>query len=302
MAEPIEQDDFIQSLAESIRRHGLLPRGAGVVAAVSGGVDSIAMLAAMHCLSQRDQFAWGITVAHLNHLLRADAGEDEAFVSELAARLGLPVITERIDVSAEAARRGLGFEQTARELRYDFLRTAAVKAGTTHVAIAHHRDDNVETILHRIIRGTHLRGLSGMPASRPLDVAMTRGGNGRRGDQDARDTCDQDARVTLIRPLLDFSRDEIESFCRRRGLSWRRLHQRRYLLQPQLHSPRTAAAAERESELPGRRGVAAACQRSGRRRSNISAKSRPMCWRRPLPGEAVGRLALHAAAIEPSIR
>jgi len=140
-----------------------------------------------------------LTVAHLDHALREESAQDAKFVAKLAERLGLAFVTDRRDVGAEAKRRGEGIEQAARRVRYEFLAAAARRAGCDRVAVGHNADDNVETILHRIIRGTHIRGLAGIPAVRPLG----------------------DSEVLLVRPLLSCRRQQIESYCRAAGLSWR---------------------------------------------------------------------------------
>ena len=190
---------FLEAVAECIDREGLIPPGAGVVVGVSGGADSVALLASLRELARRPGRRWGLTAAHLNHCLRPDADDDERFVAELAARWDIPFVAERREVAAEASRTGEGIEQTARRLRYDFLLRAAENARAGRVALGHHADDNVETILYRVIRGTHLRGLAGIPVSRPL---------GRSG-------------VRVVRPLLGIRRCDVEAFCRRNKLTWR---------------------------------------------------------------------------------
>ena len=190
---------FIETVADYIDHHELLRAGCGVVVGVSGGADSVALLAALRSLAARSSRSYRLTVAHLDHALRADSAQDAAFVADLAARWQLPFVTECRDVGAQARRRGVGIEQAARDARYDFLAAAAKAAGVSRVAVAHHADDNIETALHRIIRGTHLHGLAAMAPSRPL----TEDG------------------PELIRPLLGVHRDQIEAFCQGQGLAWR---------------------------------------------------------------------------------
>ena len=194
-----ETSQFVEAVAEFIRGRRLLVAGSSVVVGVSGGADSVALLAALRELAGRTEFSYWLTVAHLNHLIRPDADQDARFVAELAERWGLPCIVERRDVPAESRRRRATLEQAAREVRYEFLLQAAVKVGAGYVAVAHHADDNVETILHRIVRGTHLRGLAGMPAGR----------------------CLGESAVLLVRPLLGVHRDQVEAYLRGEGLSWR---------------------------------------------------------------------------------
>jgi len=197
--ETAKYDCFIEAVAAEIDRRSLIAPGEGVVVGVSGGADSVALLAALRALAGEAGRGYVITVAHLNHLIRPDADDDERFVRELAERWGLACIAEQRDVPAEADTTGGGIEQTARRLRYEFLQSAAERAGASCVAVGHHADDNAETVLYRIVRGTHLRGLAGMPSVRPL------GGSA----------------VRLVRPLLSVTREQVEAYCRRAGLSWR---------------------------------------------------------------------------------
>jgi tRNA(Ile)-lysidine synthase len=187
----------VQSVATAIDAGGLLQPQAAVVVGVSGGADSVALLAALRELSLQPARGYRLTVAHLNHGLRAQAEQDECFVAELAKRWGLPCEVHRCDVAAEARRSGQGIEQTGRRLRYDFLHQVARRHGAGRVAVGHHADDQVETVLFHVFRGCHLRGLAGMAAIRPM-------GDG----------------VLLVRPLLAVGRAEIEEYCRRSGLSW----------------------------------------------------------------------------------
>jgi len=180
----------------------LIAPGAGVVVGVSGGADSVALLAALRTLSDEPERAYRLTAAHLNHGLRAEADADAAWVSDLAGRWCLPCISQRRDVRGAARHRGQGIEEAGRDLRYGFFAETAHRVGAACVAVGHHADDQVETVLHRIIRGTHLRGLCGMPAQRPLGP----GG------------------VRLVRPLLTCRRRDIEAFLTRLGLPWRTDH------------------------------------------------------------------------------
>ena len=186
--------DFVERTAAFVRARSLLAPDAPVVVAVSGGADSVALAAAL-----REAGPGRPEIAHVHHgLRRAAADGDAAFVSDLARRWGLPCHVERIDTPALTRAEGVGVEEAARKGRYRALRTVARRAGATAVAVAHHADDQVETVLHRIVRGTHLRGLAGMPARRPL-------GGG----------------VELVRPLLWARREDVERFCRERRLAWR---------------------------------------------------------------------------------
>ncbi len=134
-----------------------------VVAAVSGGSDSVALLRFLDGLA-RDSYLIEITVAHLHHGTRgAESDADAAFVADLAARLGWPCV-----VGHWRPKRTNHFESDARRARLDWLKRVAAEQGAGAVLLGHTKDDQAETILHRILRGTGLRGLSGIPARREL--------------------------------------------------------------------------------------------------------------------------------------
>lgn len=195
-------DPFVADVGRFITANGLIGAGERVVVAVSGGADSVALLSALRDLAGRADRQWRLSVAHLNHGLRAEADDDEQFVRQLAERWSLPCAAARRDIAGEAANLGRGIEATARLVRYDFLTATARQCGAVAVAVGHHADDNVETVLHRIVRGTHLRGLAGMRPSRMLS----------------------DSPVRLVRPMLSCRRRDVEAYCRRAGLEWRTDH------------------------------------------------------------------------------
>ncbi len=152
-----------------------------VIVGVSGGPDSVALLRGL--LNCRLAHSLSLVVAHLNHALRAESEADASWVADLAKQHELPAIVERLDISQAARETGQGIEETARQQRYEFFRRVAEAQGASYVAVAHTADDQVETVLHHLVRGTGLSGLQGMPASRSLS-----------------------ADVTLIRPLLHTTR------------------------------------------------------------------------------------------------
>ena len=167
-----------------------------IVLAVSGGADSMALLHSLH--ESAKDLRLRLTVAHLNHGIRGKAAdEDAAFVLATARRLKLPCVMGKARVPARAKRRGISLEMAAREARYDFLSKTARKVGADVIAVAHTADDQVETILLKLMRGAARGGLSGMD-----DETMIQG-------------------CRVIRPLLGTRRVEIEAFLRSRKLAWR---------------------------------------------------------------------------------
>jgi tRNA(Ile)-lysidine synthase len=134
--------------------------GDRVLAALSGGPDSVALVALL--LRLREEMPLEIRLAHFNHRLRDEADEDERFVRDLARRWVLPLAVGAADVRAVASAGRLNVEETARELRYRFLRRAAAEAGATKIATGHTMTDQAETVLMRLMRGTGLAGLGGI--------------------------------------------------------------------------------------------------------------------------------------------
>lgn len=154
---------------------GLVTPGDRVVAALSGGPDSVALVALL--LRLREEMPLEVRAAHFNHRLREEAGEDERFVRDLARRWALPLAIGSADVRKRAAAKKLNLEEAGRELRYGFLRRTAAAAGATKIATGHTMTDQAETVLMRLMRGAGLAGLAGIaplvpgppcPVVRPL--------------------------------------------------------------------------------------------------------------------------------------
>lgn len=165
------------------------------IVGVSGGADSVALLVGLMRLVPAEAGA-KLVVAHADHGLRADSAADCEFVRDLAQGLGLRFVTCRLEVAM--GRGGEGLEARARRLRYAFLADAAHEVGARHVLVAHTADDQAETVLHRILRGTGPAGLGGMRRSRRLADG-----------------------VALLRPLLDLPRVEARGFLEAVGQTWR---------------------------------------------------------------------------------
>ena len=182
---------FEEKIARQIKKYGLLFPGEKLVAAVSGGPDSVAMLYALRQIT-RD---WPVTihVAHLNHRLRGQASSAEAdFVVRLAKSSGLAWSVESIDVAAFRREKGCSLEDAARQVRYAFLRRVASEVNADGILTAHHADDQAETVLLHLIRGS---GAEGLAAIAP-----------REGD--------------LRRPCLAVGKAEIIDYCRANGLDY----------------------------------------------------------------------------------
>jgi tRNA(Ile)-lysidine synthase len=185
----------LTNLAARVRRFAerqqLWPRGARVVAAVSGGGDSVALVHLLRELEASGQVVL-VGLAHLNHQLRPEADRDEAFCRTLARDAGVPCDVARVDVGGAAAAARVSVEVAGRDARYAFFEEVRVSRGAHTVAVAHTRDDQAETVLLRLLRGAGTHGLRGALASR--------GG--------------------IVRPLLSCGRDELRGYLAARGLAW----------------------------------------------------------------------------------
>ncbi len=153
---------LLPALLASVRKQGTIAAGDQVLAACSGGPDSVALVALL--MKLREEMPLEIHLAHFNHRLRDGADEDERFVRDLARRWVLPLDAESADVRSHAAKKKLNLEEAGRDLRYDFLRRAAARVGATKIATGHTMTDQAETVLMRLMRGTGLSGLAGISA------------------------------------------------------------------------------------------------------------------------------------------
>jgi tRNA(Ile)-lysidine synthase len=204
---------MLSAVLATIAAHDLLRAGDRVVVAVSGGPDSMALLHALWEL--RDRLGVTIEVAAVDHGLRADARREIDLVRERATALGLPFSAVDVDVAAERrGRRGASVQDAAREVRLRALADLAAAHGANRVALGHQADDQAETVLYRIVRGTGIAGLAGIPYSRDV----------------------------FIRPLLDVTRAQILRYLRRRSIP--------FVEDPSNADPRFARARMRHQVLP----------------------------------------------------
>lgn len=203
-------------LREAFKREQ--PRGGpSMLVGVSGGADSVALLRALDLLRQRRGFAMRLTVAHVQHHLREEAEADAAFVASLAASLDLPFARRDIDVPDRG-----NTEANARRLRYRALSGMARDAGARHVAVAHHADDQLETLLMRLLRGGSVRGLSGMAWRRPLHEPLHEPVDApRESNGDAADGHASGEAPWLIRPMLGVEAADARAFLEAMQQDWR---------------------------------------------------------------------------------
>ena len=180
---------FVQRTHRFITQHQMIQPKETVLVGVSGGVDSLALLYALHILQR--QLDCQLHVAHLDHSFREDSAGDAVYVTEQAEQLGIPISSTRIDVPQLMRDQKLSAEVAARRARYQFYECVSERIGATKIALGHHRGDQAETVLMNLLRGAGASGLKGM-----LPV--------REGK--------------FIRPLLTFSRQEIADFVAQLGL------------------------------------------------------------------------------------
>jgi tRNA(Ile)-lysidine synthase len=206
--------DLESKVIDFIQRYSLIPRKELVVVGVSGGADSVCLL---HILAKwRQGLGMELHIAHLNHQLRGVESETDAeYVSNLAGSLGIPITVDRQDVAAYKAKRNCSVEEAARELRYAFFGRVAKKIGAYRIGIGHTKNDQVETILMHILRGTGITGLCGLAPCSPIaydsQSILLRAG--------ARYVMkEQRSNLLVIRPLLGISREEAEDYCQEHQL------------------------------------------------------------------------------------
>ena len=175
---------------DTINKYHLINNGDSVVVGVSGGPDSVCLLHVLYTLRERLQIK--LHAVHINHMLRgAESEEDEKYVKELCEKLEIPAHFFSIDVQDLASKKGISLEEAGREARYRKFEEVAGETGASKIAVAHNRNDQAETVLMNIIRGSGLDGLKG--------IEYMRG--------------------KIIRPLLDVRREDIESYCRQHSLN-----------------------------------------------------------------------------------
>ena len=184
-------NQIYNKMADCIEKHNMLEKGESVIACVSGGCDSVALL----LLLTRFAAEKGnhVLCAHFDHMLRGEESDgDREFVRKLCTELKIEFCYERQDAAAYAQKKRLSLEEGAREIRYEYF-TRLAKEKNAKIAVAHNRNDRVETVLLNISRGTGIHGLKGISYTRD----------------------------NIIRPLLDISRQELEIVCRESGVAYR---------------------------------------------------------------------------------
>ncbi len=181
---------MIKKVLETIKKFNLIEKGDKIVLGVSGGPDSITML---DILKQfREEIGFEIVVAHINHMIREEAIEDEKYVQEYCKKNNIECYIKRIDVEKIANTKKIGTEEAGRKVRYEFFEEILQKTGSNKIGIAHNKNDKIETIIMHILRGSGISGLKGIGPKRDNKY---------------------------IRPLIECERSEIEQYCEENKLN-----------------------------------------------------------------------------------
>ena len=183
---------MIEKVKETIKKYNLIENGDRLVLGVSGGPDSITMLDILNKLKNSDELNFEIVVAHINHMIRVESTDDEKYVENYCKKNGIKFYLQRIDVNEYANNNKMGTEEAGRKIRYEFFDEVMKITNSNKIAIAHNKNDKIETIIMNIFRGTGLLGLKGIEA--------------KRNDK-------------YIRPLIECERKEIEEYCEKNRLN-----------------------------------------------------------------------------------
>ena len=176
---------------ETIKKYKLIEKGDKIVVAVSGGPDSISMLDILLKLKKRKEINCELIVAHINHMIREEATEDEQFVENFCKKNNLKCYIKRIDVPKYANNNKIGHEEAGRIVRYKFFDEIMEKESANKIAIAHNKNDKVETMIMNMLRGSGISGLKGIEITRDNKY---------------------------IRPIIEIEREEIENYCEENNL------------------------------------------------------------------------------------
>ena len=184
-------DVLEEKVYNDIVEQKLITDGDKVVLGVSGGPDSLSMLNILNNIRKEKKIQFEIYVAHINHMIRNEANDEEEFVKNFSKRLDIPFFSKRVDIKNIAKEVKQGTEEAGRKARYDFFEEILSYTKSNKIAIAHNRNDKIETIIMNLLRGT---GISGLEGIKPI------------------------VNNKYIRPILKIDRQEIEEYCQKMQL------------------------------------------------------------------------------------
>ena len=223
MDSQLKDSQLTNKVKDYIAEHELVPEGARILVGLSGGADSMCLAAVL-----REIGLWDVQAVHVHHGLRENADEDMRFVREWCGQNGITLHTVKVDAAGFAKKAGMGLEEAARILRYWAISERAAQwdaeaagpeaagpeaaspeaAGHCKIAVAHHIEDQAETVLFHLIRGSRLKGACGMQPAAEVKAPRA-------------DSRQDDYTMHIIRPLLGCTKEEILSFLEERGIGWR---------------------------------------------------------------------------------
>ncbi len=180
-----------KKILETINKYKLIQNGEKVVIGVSGGPDSMCLLHALYNISKTTELKFSIIVCHVNHMIRKEAVSDEQYVYDFCKENGIDCFIKRIDVQKFANTNKIGTEEAGRILRYNFFNEILAETNSNKIAIAHNKNDNVETIIMHLLRGTGISGLRGIEPK---------------------------IENKIIRPIIEIERKDIEKYCKENNL------------------------------------------------------------------------------------
>lgn len=183
------KDDLQQKVLGTIQKHNLIQKGDKIVIGVSGGPDSMCLLNCLFCL--KEILSIELVVCHINHMIREEAEEETKYVQAFCEKINVPCFTKYVDVTKLSQEQKLGTEEMGRKVRYEFFEEVAQKTNSNKIATAHNSNDNAETVLMNLLRGSGISGLKG------IEIKVKQ----------------------YIRPILECNRTEIEDYCKEKDLN-----------------------------------------------------------------------------------
>ena len=191
----------LDTIYKTIIEQNMSDKVSSIVIGLSGGADSVCLAVAVSMLAEKLELdKRDIHAVHINHMIRGgEADRDESFAGEICNKLGIGFEAFKVDIPAIAAGEGMTLEEAGRKKRYEVFAEKAAEYGAV-VAVAHNKNDNAETILFNLTRGSSLKGISGIPATRQMDFG--------------------DKSIKIIRPLISVDRKEIEAFVEKAGMTY----------------------------------------------------------------------------------
>ncbi len=197
-----------EKVLETIKENNLIQKSDRVVIGVSGGPDSMCLLDILYCLKEKLNIE--LVVAHLNHGIREEADSETEYVKTYCKKNSIPCYVKKVDIPKLAKEEKLGTEEMGRKIRYEFFEEVSKETKSNKIATAHNSNDNAETVLMNLLRGSGVSGLKGIEIQRC---------NYKNEEEKNKDITEKEyEKLTYIRPLKNCTRQEIEEYCKEHNL------------------------------------------------------------------------------------